>query len=86
MKLRNIIYSLSLLVGVLTLGSCVNDDDVCLPEGKTQVIFSRVLRVQVTRRGITILQRKMVLSTTTTSTWMACRCWCSQVMVRSKVH
>ncbi len=53
MKLRNIIYSLSLLVGVLTLGSCVNDDDVCLPEGKTQVIFSLVLQdnVQGTTRA-----------------------------------
>lgn len=47
MKLRNIIYSLSLLVGVLTLGSCVNDDDVCLPEGKTQVIFTLVLQDNV---------------------------------------
>lgn len=53
MKLRNIIYSLSLLVGVLTLGSCVNDDDVCLPDGKTQVIFSLVLQdnVQGTTRA-----------------------------------
>lgn len=53
MKLRNIIYSLSLLVGVLTLGSCVNDDDVCLPDGKTQVIFSLVLQdnIQGTTRA-----------------------------------
>lgn len=47
MKLRYILYSLTLLLGTLTLGSCVNDDDVCLPDGKTQVIFSLVLQDNV---------------------------------------
>lgn len=51
MKLKNILYSLTLLLSVLTLGSCVNDDDICLPEGKTQVIFSLVLQDNVLTRA-----------------------------------
>lgn len=46
MKLRKMLYGLVLLMlGCFVLASCVNDEEgPCLPDGKTQVLFSLVLQ------------------------------------------
>lgn len=44
MKLKTMLYGLTLMLGCFVLASCVNDEEgPCLPDGKTQVIFSLVL-------------------------------------------
>lgn len=44
MKLRKMLYGLTLLLGVLALNSCVNEDSACLPEdSNAKVAFSLVL-------------------------------------------
>lgn len=44
MKLRKMLYGLTLLLGVLALNSCVNEDSACLPEdSNAKVVFSLVL-------------------------------------------
>ena len=44
MKLRTMLYGLTLMLGCFVLASCVNDaEGPCLPDGKTQVVFSLVL-------------------------------------------
>ncbi|MBQ8485630.1 MAG: FimB/Mfa2 family fimbrial subunit [Bacteroidaceae bacterium] len=45
MKLLKMLYGLTLMLGCFVLASCVNDEEeLCLPEGKTQVLFSLVLQ------------------------------------------
>jgi hypothetical protein len=44
MKQRMILYGLTLVLGCFVLASCINDaEGPCLPDGKTQVVFSLVL-------------------------------------------
>lgn len=41
MKLRTMLYGLTLMLGCFVLAACVNDEEgPCLPDGKTQVLFS----------------------------------------------
>ena len=45
MKLRTMLYGLTLMLGCFVLASCVNDEEgPCLPDGKTEVLFSLVLQ------------------------------------------
>ncbi|MBQ8009511.1 MAG: FimB/Mfa2 family fimbrial subunit [Bacteroidaceae bacterium] len=45
MKLRTMLYGLTLMLGCFVLASCVNDEEgPCLPDGKTQVLFKLVLQ------------------------------------------
>ncbi len=45
MKLRKMLYGLTLMLSCLALASCVNDEEeICLPENSTHVIFSLVLQ------------------------------------------
>ena len=45
MKLRTMLYGLTLMLGCFVLASCVNDDEgPCLPDGQTQVLFKLVLQ------------------------------------------
>lgn len=44
MKLRKILYGLTLMLGCFVLASCVNEEEgPCLPEGKTKVLFKLTL-------------------------------------------
>lgn len=44
MKLIKILYGLTLMLGCFVFASCVNDEEeICLPDGKTEVLFSLVL-------------------------------------------
>ena len=44
MKLIKMLYGLTLMLGCFVLASCVNDEEeICLPDGKTEVLFSLVL-------------------------------------------
>ena len=45
MKLIKMLYGLTLMLGCFVLASCVNDEEgPCLPDGKTEVLFSLVLQ------------------------------------------
>lgn len=45
MKLKTMLYGLTLMLGCFVLAACVNDEEgPCLPDGKTQVLFSLVLQ------------------------------------------
>ena len=47
MKLKTMLYGLTLMLGCFVLASCVNDDEgPCLPDsnGKTQIVFSLVMQ------------------------------------------
>ena len=44
MKLRTMLYGLTLMLGCFVLASCVNDEEgPCLPDGETRVLFKLVL-------------------------------------------
>lgn len=44
MKLFKMLYGVTLMLGCFVLASCINDEEgPCLPDGKTQVVFSLVL-------------------------------------------
>ena len=55
MKLRKFLYGLTLMLGCFVLAACVKDEEgPCLPDGKTQVLFSLSLHENtkaVTRAG-----------------------------------
>ena len=45
MKLKTMLYGLTLMLGCFVLASCVNDEEgPCLPDGKTQIVFSLVMQ------------------------------------------
>ena len=45
MKLRTMLYGLTLMLGCFVLAACVNDEEgPCLPDGQTNVLFSLVLQ------------------------------------------
>ena len=55
MKLKTMLYGLTLMLGCFVLASCVNDDEgPCLPDsnGKTQVVFSLVLPDKAQTRSL----------------------------------
>ena len=53
MKLIKMLYGLTLMLGCFVLASCVNDEEgPCLPDGKTQVVFSLVLHDNAQTRAL----------------------------------
>lgn len=53
MKLKTMLHGLTLMLGCFVLASCVNDEEgPCLPDGKTQVVFSLVLHDNAQTRAL----------------------------------